>query len=42
MRGVQMLRYIILVADLMATVLLPLAINYSSRHARSFIDYMTT
>jgi len=38
LRGVRMVRYVIIMADLLITVLLPLAINYGSRHGQFFID----
>ena len=37
-RGVAMLRYAIIVTDLLVTLLLPLAINYGWRHTKFFID----
>jgi hypothetical protein len=42
LRGVRTLRYVIIVTDLLATVLLPFAINYGWHHARFFIDCKAT
>jgi len=38
LRSVQMLRYVIIVTDLLVTILLPLAINYGWHHGQFFID----
>ncbi len=42
LRGVRILRYVIILADLLATVLLPLAINYGWHHSQFFIDCKPT
>ena len=42
LRGVRILRYVIILTDLLVTVLLPLAINYGWHHAQFFIDCKAT
>jgi hypothetical protein len=42
LRGIRMLRYTIIVIDLLVTVFLPLAINCGWHHAQFFIDCKAT
>jgi hypothetical protein len=41
-RGVRTLRYVMIGADLLVTILLPLAINYGWHHAQFSIDCKPT
>jgi hypothetical protein len=42
LRSVRMVRYVIIITDLLVTVLVPLAINYGWHHAQFFIDCKAT